>query len=265
MALKLKGKVRGRGTPLAPIRQARVSLCPDLKRGHSGTMTAQGEIANETQPAWQGDAELVRACLDGNPIAWEALLLRYRRLIYSIPLKAQLGPDDAADVFQSVCLTLYEKLPSLRDPERLAAWLITTTTRECWRLKSRRNREDPLTDGDDETGTRHTLRFADSSPLADEAHIRLEQQQLVRDSIEALPERCRELIRLLFYEKDEWSYDQIARRMRMPAASIGPTRARCLKKLQKIMEGRLTCESAIMPGIPFATASLKMNERCTSV
>ena len=34
------------------------------------------------------DARLVRACLDGNELAWSALIAKYKNLIYSIPLKA---------------------------------------------------------------------------------------------------------------------------------------------------------------------------------
>src|SRR5262249_19881591 len=81
------------------------------------------------------DEELVAACLAGDDRAWEALLERYGRLIYSMALKSGLGAEDAADVFQMICLILIEKLPTLREPGKLHAWLITTAKRECWRLR----------------------------------------------------------------------------------------------------------------------------------
>lgn len=55
-------------------------------------------------------------------------------------------------------------------------------------------------------------------------------------SFAALPERCRRLIALLFYDKEELSYSDIARIIKAPVNSIGPTRARCLEKLKKILE-----------------------------
>ena len=67
----------------------------------------------------------------------------------------------------------------------------------------------------------------------------LEQQQLVREALESLPERCRNLLTMLFYEKDELSYAEIARRMAMPVPSVGPTRARCLEKMKKLLQGKL--------------------------
>jgi DNA-directed RNA polymerase specialized sigma24 family protein len=44
---------------------------------------------------------------------------------------------------------------------------------------------------------------------------------------------------MLFYEKDELSYADIARRMGMPVPSVGPTRARCLEKLKKMLQGKI--------------------------
>jgi RNA polymerase sigma factor (sigma-70 family) len=184
--------------------------------------------------AERDDRALVAACLEGDHSAWETLIARYQRLIYSIPIKARLNQDDAADIFQSVCLKLYEKLSTIRDSERISSWLITTTSRECWRLSSRNRRESVPTGGDDES---YLKEIPASGPLADEQRETLEQQQLVRQSVDALPERCRELITMLFYQKDELSYVDIAGRMKMPVPSVGPTRARCLEKLKKLLEG----------------------------
>ena len=186
--------------------------------------------------AERDDRALVAACLEGDHSAWEALIARYQRLIYSIPIKARLNQDDAADIFQSVCLKLYEKLATIRDSERISSWLITTTSRECWRLSSRNRRESVPGGGDDESFLKE---IPATGPLADEQRETLEQQQQVRQAVDALPERCRELISMLFYQKDDLSYVDIAGRMKMPVPSVGPTRARCLEKLKKLLQGRI--------------------------
>ncbi|MGH9824268.1 MAG: RNA polymerase sigma factor, partial [Blastocatellia bacterium] len=72
-----------------------------------------------------------------------------------------------------------------------------------------------------------------------EAHIHIEQQQIVREGVAGLPVRCRNLITMLFYEKDELKYSDIARRMNIPPSSVGPTRARCLEKLKRILDGKI--------------------------
>lgn len=185
------------------------------------------------------DGWLVAACLSGDYAAWEALINRYQRLIYSIPLKARLSQDDAADIFQSVCLKFYEKLSTIRDREKISSWLITTASRECWRLSARNRRERPAAGSTDEDGEDLLKEIPASGPLHDEQREMIETQHQVRQSVDALPERCRDLITMLFYQKDELTYVDIARRLKMPVPSIGPTRARCLEKLKKLLEGRV--------------------------
>src|SRR5437868_11411910 len=152
-------------------------------------------------------------------------------------MKARLPSDDAADTFQSVWLKLYEKLASLRDHEKLSSWLITTTTREVWRVAARNRRDSAPASADDEQSNL-LEQIAATAPLADAEREMLEQQQLVREALESLPDRCRNLLTMLFYEKDELSYAEIARRMAMPVPSVGPTRARCLEKMRKLLQGK---------------------------
>lgn len=177
------------------------------------------------------DAQLIAACLDGEAGAWEELLKRYRRLIYSIPYKYGLSPDQAADIFQSVCVTMLEQLRTLRDERKLSSWLITTTLRECWKVKRRQQRE--ISNPDDETEALASLPA--DGPLPDELVQTLEEQHLVRQAIQRLDDRCRALLTYLFYEKEEWSYERISRQLGMPVASIGPTRGRCLQKLKRML------------------------------
>ena len=187
--------------------------------------------------AQREDRELIASCLAGDAAAWETLVARYQRLVYSIPMKARLSADDAADIFQSVWLKLYEKLASLRDHEKLSSWLITTTTREVWRVAARNRRDSAPASADDEQSNL-LEQIAATAPLADAEREMLEQQQLVREALESLPDRCRNLLTMLFYEKDELSYAEIARRMGMPVPSVGPTRARCLEKMRKLLQGK---------------------------
>lgn len=178
------------------------------------------------------DAELVACCLKGDGRAWETLIHRYKRLIFSIPRRYQFTPDEAADVFQSVCLIMLKGLDSLKDHTKLSSWLITTTLRECWKLR----RRDPVetTPLEDEEG--HPVDLPDESTPLDELVEQWEKQHLIRLGMQRLPDRCRRLLQMLFYEQGEWSYEQISRQLDMPVASIGPTRGRCLQKLRKILE-----------------------------
>jgi RNA polymerase sigma factor (sigma-70 family) len=176
------------------------------------------------------DPELIEACLDGKSQAWEALIVRYQRLIYSIPVRYGLPEHDANDVFQNVSLLLLQNLARLRDRQRLGAWLVITTRRECWRMM-RQRQQNPTNPGSDATESLpHDASYSEDELLA------LERQTLVRAAVELLEAPCRELLTLLFYTDPRPSYADVARRLGIPEGSIGPTRARCLEKLMRKLE-----------------------------
>lgn len=172
------------------------------------------------------DSQLVRDCLAGHAAAWEALVERYGRLVYSIPRRYGLQPGDADDVFQSVFSILHRRLGTLQDHSKLSSWLITTAHRESWRIGKRSSSGAHL----DET-------IPDVSSPSDEQIEAWERQHLVRAGLRALGGRCEELLTALFLgnEAEHSDYQAIAARLKIPVGSIGPTRARCLKKLEQIL------------------------------
>jgi RNA polymerase sigma factor (sigma-70 family) len=170
------------------------------------------------------DAELVRRCLSGDEHAWSSLVDRYQRLVFSVALRCGLSREDADDVFQVVFTTLFRRLHALRDETRLASWLITTTQRESWRVarsgQGRIELDDAVVDPSD-----GAAEIAESS----------DRDQRVREAITQLDERCRSLLTALFLDAQSPSYGDIAARLDMPLGSIGPTRARCFKKLEALL------------------------------
>src|SRR5438067_6085278 len=137
-------------------------------------MKNRAEVTTTGPLTQQGDRELLAACLKGSPAAWETLIVRYQRLIYLIPIKMGLSPNDAADVFQSVCVKLLEGLSGLRNQERLCAWLTTTTKRECWYVAARRRREHIAVPCEWEAEPDAFISLAASAPLADQQQEMLE-------------------------------------------------------------------------------------------
>ena len=177
------------------------------------------------------DARLIRACLSGNEQAWSALIAKYKNLIYSIPMKYGASPQDAADIFQSVCLELFSELPRLRKTAAFRSWLITVTAHQSfhWKRKVRRRAEDELTDLEAEK-----LGMDPSPDLIEQ----VEREQMLREAVAGLPARCQEMIRLLFYQQPQMSYRDVAERLGLATGSIGFIRGRCLKRLQRTLEER---------------------------
>ncbi len=175
------------------------------------------------------DSRLIHACLDGNEQAWAALIQKYKNLIYSIPMKYGASPDDAADIFQAVCLELFSELPRLRKTAAFRGWLITVTAHQSfhWKRKVRRRAEDELTPLEEET------LGADPSPDLIE---QVEREQMLREAVARLPARCQELVQLLFYQQPQLSYREVAERLGLATGSIGFIRGRCLTRLQRLLQ-----------------------------
>ncbi len=187
--------------------------------------------ARQPQSGWS-DEDLIRACLDGEERAWSALIEKYKNLVYSAPVKYRMSPEDAADIFQSVWLEAYKEIGKLRSAGAFRGWLITVSTNKCyqWSRKAAA-RGTALGDGE-------APEVPDQRPLAREVHLDLERDQLMRDAIVGLPDRCRKMIELLFFTDPPIAYRDLAERLGLAEGSIGFIRGRCLKKLRTALEQR---------------------------
>ena len=188
-------------------------------------MIVAAKPEREKEVLWS-DERLVRECRDGNQEAWCALIDKYKRLIYSIPVKYELSREDANDVFQSVCLDLYSELSRLREPRALAKWLIQTTLHKCIRCKQQQSRV-----SDEEINEE----LLPTEAAADALIAEVEQEQVLRDSIASLPERCAQMIHMLFFEQPVKPYEEVARGLGLATGSIGFIRGRCLDRLKKAL------------------------------
>jgi RNA polymerase sigma factor (sigma-70 family) len=176
----------------------------------------------------ESDPGLVEACLAGRKDAWDALVEQYGRLVYSVLYKCRVNGTDAEDLFQTTFTLLFRNLARLRDQQRLSAWLITTAKREAWRMHRYRARQ----------GASSQDQVEQEPAAATPDETAAEELQLnIRKALTTLGGSCERLLRALFFADGEPSYEEISRRLEIPVGSIGPTRARCFKKLQEILAG----------------------------
>lgn len=175
------------------------------------------------------DEVLIDACLKGDPRGWAALVRKYQRLIYSVASSYRLDSEDSADVFQAVCIELYKNLKHLRSAGAVRSWLSKVASRECARRKVlvRRAQHSSLED------LENSLPAVDGETLEE-----LERQHLVREALSEIPERCRRLIQMLFYEDPPRPYAEVAKALGLALGSIGFIRGRCLQKMERALKDR---------------------------
>src|SRR2546430_15687383 len=94
-------------------------------------MSPTGSRTRKNEAVVWNDTLLVKECLAGSEEAWSLLIDKYKALIYSIPVKYGLSPQEAADVFQATCTELLVRLPELREPRALPKWNDTRLVKAC--------------------------------------------------------------------------------------------------------------------------------------
>jgi len=174
-------------------------------------------------------AQLVARAIDGERWAWEALVDLYSGLVWALTRQFRLSDADAADVVQTTWLRLLEHINRLNDASRVGPWLATTARRECLRTLAHRKRV-VLTGEESDLERTHG-----AEPEVDASLLAAEQCAYVRDALAQLPPRWRDIMTLLSADPPV-SYEEISTRLHVPIGSIGPTRRRCLTRLQGLLE-----------------------------
>lgn len=173
------------------------------------------------------DAKLIKGCLLGSESAWSALVSKYKNLIFSIPIKYGLPREDAADIFQAVCLDLLSDLSKIRDHGALAGWLIRVTYNKCFHRKK---------DTDRYITAEGPEAAIPAEDIPDSMLLEVQREQLLRNALHGLSSRCQQLIQMLFFELPARPYQEVAKSLSLATGSIGFIRGRCLEKLRQLLQ-----------------------------
>ena len=160
----------------------------------------------------------------GDPAGLDDLVAVMTPVLWHVVRAYRLSDQAAEDVIQTTWLALVRRRASILDPVAIGGWLTTTARREAWRVSSGKSTATPVED-DDLAPLLPRQRSAEESVVQDDEGNRLWA------AVDALPERCRRLLRIVAFENRP-DYRELATDLGMPVGSIGPTRGRCLAKLR---------------------------------
>jgi RNA polymerase sigma factor (sigma-70 family) len=168
---------------------------------------------------------LLAAAIDGDAAAWNELVTRFSPLVWRVARSYRLNDADAADVVQLTWLRLLENARKLREPRALAGWLSTTARRESLRVCQQAGRVVPVA----EFAEQHQI---EETPAPDELAERHDRDRRVGQALRRLPVADQQLLGALM-SAPRPNYRDTAARLGRPIGSIGPSRARCLTRLQR--------------------------------
>jgi len=181
----------------------------------------------------QGSMEsLIDLCRRGDERAWHELIELVGPVIFSLCRKSRLSRDESFDIFGQISLDLVDNIASLRSPQKILSFVATMTRRKIYafyrHMRLLEYFEGSLPDGGP----------ADQSADPGEGYEHHRQRAILMEAVMKLPPRESQLVRALFFDQDRPSYKDISQRMKFPVSSIGPTRARALARLYRLLRKR---------------------------
>ncbi|MFH0245600.1 RNA polymerase sigma factor [Streptomyces sp. HK10] len=176
----------------------------------------------------QRNADLLSGCIQGEQEAWEELVERFGRLVWSVVHKYRLSPADAEDVRQLTWFRLVQNVHQIRDPERLGDWLATVARRESIKISTRGKRLVLVGDSD-------VLDvFTGHGESAEQITLRAHRNAEVMNAIEGMSEQCRNILLMTLCDPPA-SYEHVSTALSMSIGSVGPIRTRCLRRLRRAL------------------------------
>jgi RNA polymerase sigma-70 factor (ECF subfamily) len=185
----------------------------------------------------KSDAELVILCKKRDEAAFEELMKRHQRTVFSQLYKLAPGWNDAADLAQEAFIRIWRGIDKLQNPHSFRSWLTQIVTNLFYDELRKRPRQlptlslDQSLENDDEQEVTRDVKDQAAGP--DELCQRKELNQVVQKSISSLPQQFKTAI--ILRELEGLSYEEIAQITHTDLGTVKSRISRARAKIQNIL------------------------------
>jgi RNA polymerase sigma-70 factor (ECF subfamily) len=169
------------------------------------------------------DLALVARCKAGETAAFEGLVVRYQRVLFTVAVRMLGNVDAASDAAQNAFVKAYQKLETFDPNRRFFSWIYRILVNECLNARRDHAPDEPLT----------TAIAAVGGP--DAAFEAAERRGRVQAAILALPIEYREVIVLRHYAG--LSYEEIGEALHVPAKTVKSRLHTAKERLAAMLRG----------------------------
>jgi RNA polymerase sigma-70 factor (ECF subfamily) len=142
--------------------------------------------------------------------AFERLVDRYERKVYRLCCSLLRDTDQAQDAAQESLVRVWRALAKYDQRASLSTWIYTITRNRCLTAIERRRDLDSLSD----PAVEHAAELSQAvDPESEQDHL-----AVLRELVEALPERFRRVLTLFYYE--ERSVAEVAQMLGLPEGTV---------------------------------------------
>jgi len=170
----------------------------------------------------RSDEQLVAASRQGDEAAFELLVERYQQELLSFLIRFLRRRAAAEDIFQETFLQVYLSSDGFDITKRFKPWLFTIAANKArdYLRKNKRRATVPLsaTVGSGDDGPEFVDLMESNVPMPDKVAADSEQQKLVRDVVDAMPDHLREVMLLSYFNR--FAYKEIADMLSIPLGTV---------------------------------------------
>jgi len=164
----------------------------------------------------QSDADLVREIKRGDARAMEEIVKRYSNKVYNLAYHLTRDSAAAEEIMQDVFLTVISKIGTLTNEEYFSTWLYRVTTNAAYgflRKEKKFSEQTPVENIDQEVQPNY-----DWSDLPDDVLLSEESKEVLRKSIDALPEAMRTVV--IMKDMEGFKNEEIAEALGMSVPAV---------------------------------------------
>ncbi len=177
------------------------------------------------------DEELVQKSITGDPLAFEQIVHKYEKLVYSICYRMFNDSQDAMDYTQETFIKVYKNMEKAIGKGSFKSWICTIATNTCLDELRKRNKKQTISldEGfDDDNHPKYIV--PDKAPTPLEEILISEDSQALKDAINVLSDENKSII--ILRDIEGLSYDEIAEALNLTLGTVKSRISRARKKLQ---------------------------------
>jgi RNA polymerase sigma-70 factor, ECF subfamily len=164
------------------------------------------------------DRQVIERVLEGDTEAFNLLIRRWEKPIYSFIVRMIGDRDEGMDICQDCFMKAYRELRTLKDPDRFSAWLYRIAHNACL-SRVRKN---------------YGKKWVELDPDAESPHAPVENRLAVEKALSQLPEDQREVVILKVFQG--LKFGEISAIQDAPVSTVKSRLYMAFEKLRSILE-----------------------------
>ena len=195
----------------------------------------QMELNPQLSDKAQYDFLLVEAAICGEEKAFAKLMSRYKDAIYFMLLKMVNNKNDAEDLTLEAFGKAFKNLHQYSPNYAFSTWLFKIATNNCIDfLRKRRGVYVSIENNQENGDNDSSIKLRSTEPNPEEKLIRIQKAFLMRKIVHRLKPRYRILVELRYFS--EYSYEEIAKELKLPLGTVKAQLFRAREMLFKLIE-----------------------------